>query len=68
MKFLVSIYQDEDGVFIAECPAVPGCVSQGLAAVEAESNVADAIRECLAVRTGSAKPLQDNVEDSAKLA
>ncbi len=27
MKFLVTIYQDEDGMFIAECPAIPGCVS-----------------------------------------
>jgi len=29
MKFVVSIYQDEDGVYIAECPSIPGCVSQG---------------------------------------
>ena len=50
MKFTVSIYQDEDGVYIAECPSIPGCVSQGHTEVEAESNIADAIRECLAVR------------------
>jgi len=56
MKFLVSIYQDEDGVFIAECPAVPGGVSQGLTAAEAESNVAAAIRECLAVRSEQGLP------------
>jgi len=48
MKFVVSIYQDEDGVYIADCPAIPGCVSQGQteAEAEAESNIADAIREC----------------------
>ena len=50
MKFVVSIYQDEDGVYIAECPSIPGCVSQGLTEAEAEANVSDAIRECLAVR------------------
>ena len=50
MKFLVTIYQDEDGVYIAECPSVPGCVSQGQTEADAESNIADAIRECLAVR------------------
>ena len=50
MKFVVSIYQDEDGIYIAECPSIPGCVSQGQTEAEAETNVADAIRECLAVR------------------
>jgi predicted RNase H-like HicB family nuclease len=50
MKFLITIYQDEDGAYVAECPSIPGCVSQGQTEVEAESNIADAIRECLAVR------------------
>jgi len=50
MKFVVSIYQDADGVYIAECPSIPGCVSQGQTEAEAEANVANAIRECLAVR------------------
>ena len=29
MKFPISIYQDEDGMYFAECPVIPGCVSQG---------------------------------------
>ena len=57
MKLLVSIYQDEDGTFIAECPSIPGCVSQGSTEAEAEANVADAIRECLAVRAERGMPL-----------
>ncbi len=57
MKFLVSIHQDEDGVFIAECPAIPGCVSQGKSESEAEANIADAIRECLAVRAEQGSPV-----------
>jgi len=56
MKFLVTIYQDEDGAYIAECPSIPGCVSQGRTEAEAESNVADAIRECLAVRAELGMP------------
>ena len=48
MKLLITICQDEDGVYIAECPSIPGCVSQGQTEAEAEANVADAIRECLA--------------------
>ena len=57
MKFVVSIYQDEDGVYIAECPSIPGCVSQGQTETEAASNVADAIQECLAVRAELGMPL-----------
>ncbi len=56
MKFLVSIYCDEDGAYIAECPAIPGCVSQGRTEEEAESNIADAIRECLALRAEQGLP------------
>jgi len=56
MKFLVSIYRDEDGAYIAECPSIPGCVSQGQTEAEAESNVTDAIRECLAVRAQLGMP------------
>lgn len=50
MKFVVTMMQDEDGMFIAECPAIPGCVSQGQTEAEAEANLRMAIRECLAVR------------------
>jgi len=50
VKFIITVCQDEDGVFIAECPAIPGCVSQGRTRREAEKNVRKAIKECLAVR------------------
>ena len=56
MKFLITIYQDEDGVYIAECPAIPGCVSQGETEAEAERNIQDAIKECLAVRAEKGMP------------
>jgi predicted RNase H-like HicB family nuclease len=57
MKFVVSIHQDEDGVYIAECPSIPGCVSQGQTEEEATANVTDAIRECLAVIVGLRRAL-----------
>jgi predicted RNase H-like HicB family nuclease len=57
MKFVVSIYWDEDGVYVAECPSIPGCVSQGQSEAEAASNIADAIHECLAVRDQLGMPL-----------
>ncbi|MGH9352703.1 MAG: type II toxin-antitoxin system HicB family antitoxin [Terriglobia bacterium] len=50
MKLLITIYQDEDGMFVAECPAIPGCASQGKTEEEAEKNIREAIRECLEVR------------------
>jgi predicted RNase H-like HicB family nuclease len=56
MKLIISIYQDEDGTFIAECPSIPGCVSQGASEADAEANIMDAIRECLAVRAEMGLP------------
>ena len=44
MKFRVVIGSDEDGVFVAECPNLPGCVSQGRTRAEAVTNIKDAIQ------------------------
>jgi predicted RNase H-like HicB family nuclease len=57
MKFTITISQDEDGMYIAECPAIPGCVSQGATEQEAEKNIQDAIKECLEVRAEKGMPL-----------
>jgi predicted RNase H-like HicB family nuclease len=57
MKFSVTIDRDEDGVWIAECPAIPGCFSQGATKDEALANVSAAISECLAVRAERGLPL-----------
>ena len=43
MKFRVLIAPDEDGVFVAECPNLPGCISQGKTRAEALANIKDAI-------------------------
>ena len=57
MKLFVTIDRDEDGMYISECPAIPGCVSQGATEEEALENIRDAIRECLAVRRERGLPL-----------
>ncbi len=57
MKFVITVQQDEDGVFIAECPSIPGCVSQGATHKEAEKNIDGAIKECLTVRKEKGLPL-----------
>lgn len=43
MKYRVLVEQDEDGVFIAEVPSLPGCISQGETRAEALENVREAI-------------------------
>lgn len=43
MKYRVFIQPDEDGVFVAECPSLPGCVSQGRTREEALANIQEAI-------------------------
>jgi predicted RNase H-like HicB family nuclease len=57
MKFLVSIDRDEDGMWVVECPSIPGCVSQGSTKDEAITNIKDAIRGCLEVRAEQGMPL-----------
>ncbi len=43
MKYRVNITQDEDGVFVAEVPSLPGCISQGATRTEALANIKEAI-------------------------
>jgi antitoxin HicB len=43
MKYRVVIEQDEDGIFIVECPALPGCISDGRTHEEAIKNIREAI-------------------------
>lgn len=57
MKFTVTLDRDEDGVWVAECPAIPGCVSQGATRDEAVTNLDEAIRACLEVRAERGMPL-----------
>jgi predicted RNase H-like HicB family nuclease len=57
MKLIVSLDRDEDGIWIAECPSIPGCVSQGSTREEALENIKEAIRLCLEVRAEQGFPL-----------
>lgn len=50
MKFHVTVHRDEDGVWIVECPVIPGCVSQGTTKNQALDNIREAIAFCLEVR------------------
>ena len=50
MKVEVRLYQDEDSVWIAEVPSIPGCGSDGKTREEAIENVKDAVQACIEVR------------------
>lgn len=57
MKYNILLDKDEDGVWIAECYSIPGCVSQGKTKELAIENIKDAIKECLEVRAELGYPL-----------
>ena len=57
MKFIATLDRDEDGVWIAECPSIPGCVSQGETKEAALDNLREAIELCLVVRSEQGLPL-----------
>ena len=57
MKFMTTLDRDEDGVWVDECPAIPGCVSQGATHDEALDNIREAIAACLEVRAERGMPL-----------
>ena len=57
MRLLVTLAPDETGMIVAECPAIPGCVSQGKTEDEAVANVREAIQACLEARDEAGMPL-----------
>jgi len=59
MKFLVTLEQGDDGYMLAECPALPGCVSQGKTRVEALANIREAIHGIIKVRQEHGLPMAD---------
>lgn len=63
MKFLITIERDEEGYYVAECPAIPGCVSQGRTEEEALENIKDAITSCLEARKSLGLPLTTVIKE-----
>jgi len=63
MKVRILIDQDEDGIFVAECPSLPGCVSQGKTRKEALSNIHDAIRGYLESLKKHNEPIPPTIDE-----
>jgi predicted RNase H-like HicB family nuclease len=54
MKFKITIERDEEGRYVAECPDLPGCLSEGETLGEALENINEAIVGCLKSRLKAA--------------
>lgn len=63
MKLRVVIEQDEDGVFVAVCPTLPGCVSQGKTREEAIENIKDAIAGYVESLKKHNEPVPPSIEE-----
>ena len=57
MKMIVTLERDESGMLVAECPAIPGCVSQGKTEEEALANIREAIAACVEARVANGMPV-----------
>ncbi len=62
MKFVTTLVRDEDGAWVSECPAIPGCISQGTTRDEAINNIREAIAACLEIRAELGMPLTVETE------
>jgi predicted RNase H-like HicB family nuclease len=49
-QYVVTLMPGDDGYIVAECPSLPGCVSQGRTKEEALENIKEAIEGILEVR------------------
>jgi predicted RNase H-like HicB family nuclease len=63
LRFRVLIEQDEDGVFVVECPSLPGCVSQGKTRTEALANIRDAIQGYIASLEKHGEPIPPAISE-----
>ena len=63
MEFRVLIEPDEDGVFVANVPSLPGCVSQGSTRDEALSNAREAIELYLESLSAHGDPIPPSIDE-----
>ena len=63
MRFRVILEPDEDGVFVAQVPALPGCISQGTTRAEALKNVQEAIEGYLDSLREHNEPIPPSIDE-----
>ena len=63
MKYRIIVEQDEDGVYIAECPNLPGCISEGKTRNEAIENITDAVKGYIKSLKKHKEPIPSSIEE-----
>lgn len=64
MKYRIVLEQDEDGVFVAEAPALPGCVTQGDTREQALANAREAVELYLESLRENGEPVPPPMEEA----
>jgi predicted RNase H-like HicB family nuclease len=62
-RYRVLVEEDEDGVFVAEAPALPGCLSQGKTRSEAMENIKEAISGYLESLAAHGEPIPPSIHE-----
>jgi antitoxin HicB len=63
MRYRVLLEQDEDGVYVAEVPALPGCISQGRTRAEALANIKEVITGYVESLTAHGDPIPPSISE-----
>ena len=63
VRYRVLIEQDEDGVYVAEVPALPGCISQGKTRSEAIDNIKEAMAGYLESLQANGDPIPPSITE-----
>ncbi len=63
MKYRIIIEQDEDSMYVAQCPSLPGCISQGKTRKEALNNIEDAMKGYLESLRKHKEPIPPSIEE-----
>jgi predicted RNase H-like HicB family nuclease len=63
LRYRVLIAEDEDGQFVAECPSLPGCISQGETRELALENIQDAIKGYLESLKKHGDPIPPSISE-----
>ncbi len=63
MRYRILMRADEDGVFTAECPSLPGCISQGATRDLALENIRDAIKGYLESLSKHGDPIPPSIDE-----
>jgi len=64
MKYKIFIEQDEDGVFVAEVPSLPGCIAQGATRAEALKNIQEAMEVYLESLKAHGDPVPPSINEA----